>query len=94
MVVHAVVADSFAARLGIEPGDIVVELGGAAVFGLRELVFFRRVFAAGQAADVAWVHDGELMRGREVLDEWQVRNGSADTEGEPVNNKEEEEEFE
>ena len=70
LVVHAVLPDSFASRLGIQSGDTVVELGGAAVFGIREQVFFQRVFAAGQETDAVWIHDGALQRGRATLGEW------------------------
>jgi uncharacterized protein YndB with AHSA1/START domain len=54
---------SFAAELGLEPGDLLVELGGAGVFGFRELFFFTREHAPGERIDAAWVRDGHLKRG-------------------------------
>ena len=50
----------FADQLGFQPGDVLVELGGAAVFGHRELWFFMRQHQPGDEAEAAWVRDGQL----------------------------------
>jgi uncharacterized protein YndB with AHSA1/START domain len=60
---------TFAERLGLRPGDILVELGGASVFGFREVQFFTKEHAAGETAEAAWVRDGALMRGQATLGE-------------------------
>jgi uncharacterized protein YndB with AHSA1/START domain len=65
--VRSVQADTFAAKLGLQPGDILVELGGASVFGFAELQFFTKEHAAGEQASAAWVRDGRLMRGTAEL---------------------------
>lgn len=65
--VRAVQPTSFADRLGLQPGDLLVELGGAPVFGHRELMFFVREHSAGETAAAAWVRDRALMRSSAVL---------------------------
>jgi uncharacterized protein YndB with AHSA1/START domain len=67
LVVHAVEPDAYGARLGLEPGDLLVEVGGAAVFGYRELWTVTRLLAAGQEATAQWIRDGELHQGSAVL---------------------------
>jgi len=69
LVINEVDPGTFAARLGLQSGDILVELGGAAVFGRRELWFFVREHGAGEEAEAAWVRGRELMRGRAILGE-------------------------
>jgi S1-C subfamily serine protease len=54
LLIHAVDPDSFGERLGLETGDVLVELGGAAVFGPRELLFFMRSHQPGEVAEAAW----------------------------------------
>lgn len=68
--VHRVEGDSFGSRLGLEPGDLLVELGGGALFGNRELLFFMREHAPGEQIDATWVRDGQVCRGRAELDVW------------------------
>lgn len=67
LLIHTVDPDSFGERLGLKPGDVLVELGGAAVFGPRELMFFLRSHKPGEVADAAWARGGELMRGNAEL---------------------------
>jgi len=67
VVVTDVAPSTFADRLGLQKGDIIVELGGAPVFKRRELYFFTREHAAGEHAEAAWIRDGRLMRGRALL---------------------------
>ena len=65
--VRAVQPGTFADRLGLRAGDFLVELGGAAVFGIAELSFFTKEHGAGELASAAWVRGGELMRGSAEL---------------------------
>jgi S1-C subfamily serine protease len=58
---------TFADRVGLRTGDILVELGGASVFGFAEVQFFTKEHAAGETADAAWIRDGDLMRGSAEL---------------------------
>lgn len=67
LVVHAVDAGTFGARLGLERGDLLVEVGGAPVFGYRELWTVARATPAGHAATASWIRDGQLHRGSAVL---------------------------
>jgi uncharacterized protein YndB with AHSA1/START domain len=67
LAVHAVEPDAYGARLGLEPGDLLVEVGGAAVFGYRELWTVTRLLAAGQEATAQWIRDSELHQGSAVL---------------------------
>jgi uncharacterized protein YndB with AHSA1/START domain len=68
--VRRVEPDTFGARLGLEPGDLLVELGGGALFGNRELFFFMREHVPGEQIDATWVRDGQLCRASDVLDRW------------------------
>lgn len=70
LLVHSVEPGSFGERLGLIGGDVLVELGGAAVFGQRELLFFLRSHTVGDVVDAAWVRDGALVRGKVELDGW------------------------
>jgi uncharacterized protein YndB with AHSA1/START domain len=67
--VRGVAPGGFAERLGLEPGDLLVELDGAGVFGLAELAFFAKLRAAGERAEARWVRGGALLRGAAVLGE-------------------------
>jgi uncharacterized protein YndB with AHSA1/START domain len=67
VVVTDVDPGTFGDRLGLRRGDVIVELGGAAVFKRSDLWFFVREHGAGEDADAAWVRDGQLMRGRASL---------------------------
>jgi uncharacterized protein YndB with AHSA1/START domain len=58
---------TFAARLGLRRGDLLVELDGAGVFGLAELAFFAKLRAAGERAEARWVRAGALLHGSAVL---------------------------
>lgn len=65
--VTGVAPDSFAERLGLQSGDVLVELGGAAVFGMQDVAFFTREHGPGETVDAAWIRDGKLMRGKAEL---------------------------
>ncbi len=67
LVVHAVDPGSFGALLGLARGDLLVEVGGAPVFGYRELWAVARATPPGQEATASWIRGGELHRGSAVL---------------------------
>jgi hypothetical protein len=66
--VHSVDRDTF---------DLLVELGGGALFGNRELLFFMREHAPGEQVDATWVRDGQLCRGSSGLDRWRPQEWQA-----------------
>ncbi|MFC0527454.1 SRPBCC domain-containing protein [Phytohabitans kaempferiae] len=66
--VRTVADGSFAARAGVEPGDIVVRLGDAPVFGRSDLWLFTREHEAGEEVEVAYARAGEIHTGRAPLD--------------------------
>jgi len=70
LLVQSVERDTFGANLGLAAGDLLVELGGAALFGKRELLFFLRGHEPGEEVEAAWVRDGQLCRGRAELSPW------------------------
>ena len=53
----------FAHQIGLEPGDILLQLGAGAVFGNRELTFFLREHGVGDVVSAVWAHDGAIHRG-------------------------------
>ena len=67
LLVESVIDDTFAERLGLRSGDVIVELDGAAVFGNRELMFFARTHEPGDFGRAVWVRNGELQRGHAEL---------------------------
>ena len=67
--VRRVQPDTFADRLGLQPGDLLVELGGAGLFGLAELAFFAKLRVPGEEAEARWVRGGALLRGSATLGE-------------------------
>jgi hypothetical protein len=58
--VAAVFPGSYAARAGIEPGDILLSAGGAPIVERRELETVMRIVLAGELMEARWV------RGREI----------------------------
>jgi uncharacterized protein YndB with AHSA1/START domain len=65
--VTSVQPDTFADRLGMKAGDLLVELGGASVFSFAEVQFFTKEHSAGEQATAGWIRDGELLRGSAKL---------------------------
>lgn len=65
--VTSVQPGAYAGRLGLQPGDMLVELGGASVFGFAEVQFFTKEHAPGEQAAAAWIRGGKLMRGSAEL---------------------------
>jgi uncharacterized protein YndB with AHSA1/START domain len=58
---------TIAAQVALEPGDIVVGLAGAAVYGFRDLLFGLREHAPGDVVEVTWVRGGRLHSARGAL---------------------------
>jgi S1-C subfamily serine protease len=52
----------FAEEAGLEPGDILVELGGAQVYQHSDVWLVTRLHDAGDEIEVAYVRSGELRR--------------------------------
>jgi uncharacterized protein YndB with AHSA1/START domain len=67
--VRAVQPGGFGERVGLEAGDLVVELDGASLFGLAEVAFFTKLRSAGHKARVRWVRGGALKEGEAELGE-------------------------
>lgn len=61
--VMSVQSGTFAGRLGLRRGDLLVELCGASVFSFAEVQFFTKEHTPGEQAAAAWVRGGQLMRG-------------------------------
>lgn len=61
--IRSVQPGTFAGKLGLQAGDILVELGGASVFCWAEVQFFTKEHAPGETSSAAWIRDGKLMRG-------------------------------
>jgi hypothetical protein len=51
---------TLAAEVGLQPGDIVVALGGAGVFSFYDVNFASNTYAPGDIVEVTWVRGGEL----------------------------------
>lgn len=76
--VRSIQPDTFADRVGLASGDLLVELGGAAVFGFHELNFFVREHQPGDSVEAAWIRSGILMRSTAELGP-RVHNAAART---------------
>jgi uncharacterized protein YndB with AHSA1/START domain len=57
-------AEGFADQIGLQPGDILLQLGAGAVFGNREVMFFLREHGVGDEVEAVWAHDGSVHRGK------------------------------
>jgi len=56
-----------AADAGLEPGDLLLAVGGAPVVVERELQTLMRVFGSGDKVDVTWARAGQVLRATGVL---------------------------
>ena len=65
--IASVMPGSFAERVGLEPGDLLMTLGDAPVFTQQCVQTMLRVFKAGQDLETSWVRGRELQRGSSVL---------------------------
>lgn len=52
---------TLAAEIGLQPGDTIVGLGGAGVFGFREVQFFARTHTPGDVVEVKWVRGNRVL---------------------------------
>jgi uncharacterized protein YndB with AHSA1/START domain len=57
----------FADQIGMQPGDILLQLGAGAVFGNRELMFFLREHGVGDVVSAVWARDGAVHHGTGTL---------------------------
>jgi uncharacterized protein YndB with AHSA1/START domain len=65
--VKSVQPDGFGQAVGLQPGDVLFTLGGAAVFRISDTMFFLREHDAGDDVEVTWIRGGEFMQGRGSL---------------------------
>jgi uncharacterized protein YndB with AHSA1/START domain len=65
--VVSVAEGSFAESAGVAPGDIIVRVGEAPVFGRSDLWLFTREHDAGEEVEIAYVRDGAIHTGRGAL---------------------------
>ncbi len=65
--VNTVIPDFFAAKAGLQSGDLLMTLGGAPVFSQLCLQAMLRIFKSGEELEATWVRDCELQRGSGVL---------------------------
>lgn len=52
----------FAEQVGLQPGDVLLVLGRAPVFGNREVMFFLREHDIGDEVEAVWARDGKVLR--------------------------------
>jgi hypothetical protein len=52
--------DSLGADAGLRPGDVLLSIDGAAVYGRSDLWFLARLYVPGREVEVAYVRDGEV----------------------------------
>ena len=62
--VFEVFPNTLAADAGLQPGDVVVAIDDAGIFGMRDLRLLNLVHALGDTVDLTWIRAGKLMRGR------------------------------
>lgn len=65
--VDAITSGGFAEQAGLEPGDLILKVGGAAAYTLPELWVLFREHAAGDVLTVDYVRAGERHRGTGTL---------------------------
>jgi uncharacterized protein YndB with AHSA1/START domain len=65
--------DSGAGATGLQPGDLVLQLGAGAVFDLSDISFFCREHEPGETVDIVWARGGTVHRGRLRLDARETR---------------------
>lgn len=67
--VRAVQPGAFGERVGLMPGDLLVELDGASLYGFAEIAFFTKLRRAGDKARARWIREGALHEGEAELRE-------------------------
>ncbi len=65
--IRAVVPGFYAEKSGLQPGDLLMTLGGAPVFTQLCLQAMMRVFKQGDEIEATWVRNNELQRGTGAL---------------------------
>jgi uncharacterized protein YndB with AHSA1/START domain len=70
-----VVPGGFAARAGMQAGDLLLRLNGAGVVQLSEVAFAGREHAPREEIVAEYVRGGEILRGRAPLSEWSYGHG-------------------
>lgn len=70
-----VVPGGFAEAAGMRPGDLLLFLNGAPVFGIREVAFLARERAPGDLVEVEYARDREVLRGSAPLSTWNFGTG-------------------
>ena len=55
---------SAATRVGMQPGDVLLQLGHGSVFDHSDVAFFVRDHEEGDDVDVVFARAGEVHRGR------------------------------
>ena len=63
--IESVQPGTFGARVGLEPGDLLLTLAGAPVFTQRCVQALLRIDQGDAEVAVTWVHDRELREGAE-----------------------------
>ncbi|HEX6312494.1 MAG TPA: SRPBCC domain-containing protein [Acidimicrobiia bacterium] len=53
----------FADAAGMRPGDVLLQLGRGAVFGMSDVAFFLREHDVGDEVEACWARGGDVMRG-------------------------------
>ena len=61
--VAEVAPGEYADQAGLQPGDVLLQLGAGAVFGNREVMFFLREHNVGDEVEAVWARDRQLRRG-------------------------------
>lgn len=61
--VTQVTDDSWASRLGLEPGDLLLTTGGAPLFSMRDFVTVQRMTQPGSDLSATWVRAGHRRQG-------------------------------
>ena len=65
-----VLPGGFAARAGMQAGDVLLRLNGASVVHLTDVAFIGRERAPGEVVDAEYARAGTVLRGRAPLSEW------------------------
>jgi uncharacterized protein YndB with AHSA1/START domain len=59
--------NSCLAGLGLQAGDLLLQLGRGPVFDIGDVNFFQRDHAEGEEVEVVWAHNGGVCHGRATL---------------------------
>jgi uncharacterized protein YndB with AHSA1/START domain len=76
-----VVPGGFAAQAGMRDGDLLLRLNGAPVLSGTDVAFLGREHGPGTEIEAEYVRDGEVLRGRGALSQW--NHGAGEFVGHP-----------